>query len=68
VRSWDDYVKDLIFPCDGGASDACGQALIDISSLIRATPDRLKSSAADYVNRHYFHTARREVAGAGATI
>lgn len=68
VRFWDEYVKDVIFPRDGDASDAVVQALIDISSLIRAVPDRVKSSAADYINHHYLHTAQREVAGAGATV
>jgi ABC-type nitrate/sulfonate/bicarbonate transport system substrate-binding protein len=65
-RAWDEYVKDEIFPIDGDASDAAVQALIDISSLIRAVPDRVKPSAADYINRDYLRTALRELAVAGS--
>ena len=65
-RAWDEYVKDEIFPIDGDASDAAVQALIDISSLIRAVPDRVKPSAADYINRDYLRTAQRELAVAGS--
>ena len=61
-RAWDEYVKDGIFPSDGDASDAAVQALIDISSLIRAVPHRVKSSAADYINRDYLRAAQRELA------
>ena len=61
-RAWDEYVKDEIFPSDGDANDAAVQALVDISSLIRAVPNRVKSSAADYINRSYHHTAQRELA------
>lgn len=65
-RAWDEYVKHEIFPIDGDASDAAVQALIDISSLIRAVPDRVKPSAADYINRDYLRTAQRELAVAGS--
>jgi ABC-type nitrate/sulfonate/bicarbonate transport system substrate-binding protein len=65
-RAWDEYVRDEIFPRDGDASDAAVQALIDISALIRAVPNRVKSSAAAYINRSYLHAAQREVAAAGA--
>jgi ABC-type nitrate/sulfonate/bicarbonate transport system substrate-binding protein len=65
-RAWDEYVKDEIFPRDGDASNAGVQALIAISSLIRAVPNRLRSSAADYINRSYLHAAQAEIAGLGA--
>ena len=39
------------------------QALIEISSLIRAVPNRVKSSADDYINRDYLRTAQMEVLG-----
>jgi hypothetical protein len=41
------------------------QALIDISSLIRAVPNRVKSSAADYINRSYLHAAQAAVGAKG---
>lgn len=63
-RAWDEYVKDEIFPRDGDANNDAVQALIEISSLIRAVPNRTKSSAADYINRTYLHAAQREVAAA----
>jgi ABC-type nitrate/sulfonate/bicarbonate transport system substrate-binding protein len=66
TRAWDEYVKDEIFPRDGDASDAAVQALIDVSALIRAVPNRVKSSAGDYINRSWLHAAQREVACAKA--
>ena len=57
-RAWDEYVQAEIFPRDGDASDAAVQALIDISGLIRALPQRTKTHAADYINRTYLHEAR----------
>ncbi|AWM10867.1 ABC transporter substrate-binding protein [Bradyrhizobium symbiodeficiens] len=63
-RAWDEYVKDEIFPRDGDANNDAVQALIEISSLIRAVPNRVKSSAADYINRSYLHAAQHEVAAA----
>ena len=65
-RAWDEYVKDEIFSIDGDTSDAAVQALIDISSLIRAVPNRIKPSAADYINRDYLRTAQHELAAAGS--
>jgi ABC-type nitrate/sulfonate/bicarbonate transport system substrate-binding protein len=65
-RAWHEYVGDEIFPRDGDASDAAVEALIDISALIRAVPHRVKSEAADYINRHYLHRAQREIASVGA--
>jgi len=65
-RAWDEYITDEIFPRDGDANDAAVQALIEISSLIRAVPNRTKSSASDYINRSYLHAAQREVAAARA--
>jgi ABC-type nitrate/sulfonate/bicarbonate transport system substrate-binding protein len=62
LRAWDEYTTDTIFPRDGDASNAAVQALIEISSLIRAVPNRVKSSAADYINRDYLHEAQRDVA------
>ena len=62
LRAWDEYTTDEIFPRDGDASDAAVQALIEISSLIRAVPNRTRSSASDYINRSYLHAAQREVA------
>jgi ABC-type nitrate/sulfonate/bicarbonate transport system substrate-binding protein len=60
-RAWDEYVRDEIFPRGGDASDAAVQALIDVSALIRAVPNRVKSAAADYINRSWLHTAQREL-------
>ena len=47
-----------IFPRDGDASDAAVQALIEISGLIRALPNRTRTQAADYINRTYLQAAR----------
>ena len=47
-------------------SDAAVEALIEISSLIRAVPHRKRSSASDYINRNYLHAAQRDVAAAKA--
>lgn len=65
-RAWDEYTTDKIFPRDGDANDAAVQALIEISSLIRAVPNRTKSSASDYINRSYLHAAQRDVAASKA--
>jgi ABC-type nitrate/sulfonate/bicarbonate transport system substrate-binding protein len=67
LRAWDEYAKDAIFPRDGDANDAAVQALIEISSLIRAVPNRTKSKGADYINRSYLHAAQRDIAGAART-
>jgi ABC-type nitrate/sulfonate/bicarbonate transport system substrate-binding protein len=65
-RAWHEYAQDEIFPRDGDASDAAVEALIDISSLIRAVPHRVKSEAACYINRSYLHRAQREIVSVGA--
>ena len=57
-RAWDEYVQSEIFPRDADASDAAVQALIDISGLIRALPQRTRTQAADYINRSYLNEAR----------
>jgi ABC-type nitrate/sulfonate/bicarbonate transport system substrate-binding protein len=67
-RAWDEYMTDEIFPRDGDANDAAVQALIEISSLIRAVPNRTKSSASDYINRSYLHAAQRDVAAGKAKV
>jgi NitT/TauT family transport system substrate-binding protein len=63
-RAWDEYVQAEIFPRDADASDAAVQALIDISGLIRALPNRIKTRAADYINRTYLEEARSGLARA----
>jgi ABC-type nitrate/sulfonate/bicarbonate transport system substrate-binding protein len=67
-RAWDEYTADEIFPRDGDANDAAVQALIEISSLIRAVPHRKKSSASDYINRSYLRAAQRDVAAGKAKV
>ena len=62
LRSWDEYTTEEIFPRDGDASTPAVQALIEISSLIRAVPNRVQTSADGYINREYLHAARRELA------
>jgi NitT/TauT family transport system substrate-binding protein len=57
-RAWDEYIASEIFPRNADASDAAVQALIDISGLIRALPQRTKTRAADYINRTYLEEAR----------
>jgi ABC-type nitrate/sulfonate/bicarbonate transport system substrate-binding protein len=61
LRAWDEYTADEIFPRDGDADTAAVQALIEISSLIRAVPNRVKSSADDYINRGYLDAAKKQV-------
>ena len=61
-QAWDEYVEAEIFPRDADASDAAVQALIDISGLIRALPQRTKTRAADYINRTYLNEARAKLA------
>ncbi|MBV9566468.1 MAG: ABC transporter substrate-binding protein [Bradyrhizobium sp.] len=63
LRAWDEYTRDEIFPPDGDANDDAVQALIEISSLIRAVPNRVKSTASAYINRSYLHQAQRKLAG-----
>jgi hypothetical protein len=56
-RAWDDYVADGIFPVDGNVSTEALQSLINISGLIRALPNRIKTTADDYINRRYWQDA-----------
>jgi hypothetical protein len=63
LRAWDEYAAGQIFPSDGDASTAAVQALIEISSLIRAVPRRVKASADGYINRGYLNAAREELSG-----
>jgi ABC-type nitrate/sulfonate/bicarbonate transport system substrate-binding protein len=63
LRAWDEYTADEIFPRDGDANTEAVRALIEISSLIRAVPNRVKSSADDYINRDYLRAAQAEVLG-----
>lgn len=57
-RAWREYTSEGIFPRDGDASDAAVGALIEISALIRAVPNRRAASAAAYIDRTYLHRAR----------
>jgi ABC-type nitrate/sulfonate/bicarbonate transport system substrate-binding protein len=66
LRAWDEYTADEIFPRDGDANTEAVRALIEISSLIRAVPNRVKSSADDYINRDYLRAAQMEVLGTSA--
>ena len=59
--AWDEYTADEIFPRDGDASTAAVQALIEISALIRAVPNRVKFSADGYINRDYLHAAQEQL-------
>jgi hypothetical protein len=61
LRAWDEYTADEIFPRDGDANTAAVQALIEISSRIRAVPNRVKSSANDYINRDYLDAAQKQL-------
>jgi hypothetical protein len=58
-RAWEDYTQREIFPRDTAANVQSIQALIDVSSLIRALPGRAKTSAAEYINPRYLEQARR---------
>lgn len=61
-RAWDEYVRDEIFPRDGRASEASVQALIEVSSLIRALPARQARRAADYIDHSYLDAAQARLA------
>ena len=63
LRAWDEYTADEIFPRDGDANTAAVQALIEVSSLIRAVPRRVKSSADGYIDRSYLNAAVEELSG-----
>jgi hypothetical protein len=66
LRAWDEYTAEEIFPRDGDANTDAVQALIEISSLIRAVPNRVKSSADGYINRDYLNAARHDLAASPA--
>ena len=62
IAAWEEYTAAEIFPTDGDVSSAGVQALIDISALIRALPDRQGRLADDYIDRTYLHVALAETA------
>jgi ABC-type nitrate/sulfonate/bicarbonate transport system substrate-binding protein len=64
LLAWDEYTADEIFPRDGDANTEAVRALIEISSLIRAVPNRVKTSADGYINHDYLHTAQKQLAPA----
>jgi hypothetical protein len=66
LRAWDEYAADEIFPRDGDANTAAVQSLIEISSLIRAVPNRGKRTADSYINRDYIRAAWSDLAAAPA--
>jgi ABC-type nitrate/sulfonate/bicarbonate transport system substrate-binding protein len=66
LRAWDEYTTEEIFPRDGDANTDAVQALIDISSLIRAVPNRVKSTADGYINRDYLNAAWQDLAASPA--
>lgn len=61
ARAWDEYAHEAIFPRDGAASPAAVQALIDVSSLIRALPSRSKTRAEDYIDSRFIEAAARSL-------
>jgi len=61
LRAWEEYTRDEIFPRDADVSDAAVQALIDISSLIRALERRAGTHPGDYVDRSYLRAATTEL-------
>ncbi|MEH2470308.1 ABC-type nitrate/sulfonate/bicarbonate transport system substrate-binding protein [Nitrobacteraceae bacterium AZCC 2161] len=61
LRAWDEYTREEIFPKDGNLATAAVQALIEISSLIRAIPNRRKTAAEDYIDRSYLLAAQRDL-------
>ncbi|MES2194482.1 MAG: ABC transporter substrate-binding protein [Pseudomonadota bacterium] len=65
LRAWNEYTRDEIFPRDGDANTEAVQSLIDISSLIRAVPNRVKTSADGYINRDYLKAALHDLAAEG---
>jgi ABC-type nitrate/sulfonate/bicarbonate transport system substrate-binding protein len=68
LRAWDEYTREEIFPKDGGLATEAVQTLIEISSLIRAIPNRRATAAEDYIDRSYLLAAQRDVKqSAGAT-
>ena len=63
AAAWDEYTAAEIFPRDGDVNSAGVQALIDISGLIRALPNRQGQSAEAYIDRRHLRTAWAETAG-----
>jgi ABC-type nitrate/sulfonate/bicarbonate transport system substrate-binding protein len=62
ARAWEEYTREGIFPRDGDASTAAVQALIEISALIRAVPNRSQTTADGYIDRRYLHAAQADLA------
>jgi ABC-type nitrate/sulfonate/bicarbonate transport system substrate-binding protein len=56
-RAWLEYTQEEIFPPGGDVLTASVQALIDISALIRALPNRQNRAAESYIDRSYLHAA-----------
>lgn len=61
ARAWQTYTDEAIFPRDGDASTAAVQALIEVSALIRALPNRRHSEADHYIDRRYLRAAHRSL-------
>ena len=64
ARAWQTYTDEAIFPRDGDASTAAVQALIEVSALIRALPNRRHSEADRYIGvdeRHGVGCRRRRL-------
>ena len=57
--AWDEMVDAEIFPPDGRVGVAAVQALIDVSSLIRALPGRAERKAASYIDQSFVDEAER---------
>ena len=58
-RTWEEYVRDEIFPRDGRASAPAVQALIEVSALIRDLAARSRSRAEHYINHSYLQMAEQ---------
>ena len=57
--AWDEMVQGGIFPPDARVSVAAVQALIDVSSLIRALPGRAALRAETYIDPSFIDEAER---------
>lgn len=57
-RAWDEYTARGIFPRDGDACTAAVQALIEVSGLIRALPQRTHTRADAYIDRTFLAEAQ----------
>lgn len=60
-RAWDEYTQTEIFPRDARANPLSIQALIDVSALIRAVPNRAITRAIDYINHSYLDEAEKQL-------